>query len=134
MHLPPHGERMNSVSYSDAPGQDRQLLLARVLLPFSLRGFLYPLYYLSGGDIPFPSEAIQDQGVQFAAQALTGHLEDAGIRVSMDGRGRTPDNSFIERLWRSLKYEGIYLRDHATVPDLEAGLQCVASDGNGHRM
>ena len=63
-----------------------------------------------------------DQGVQFTAQAFTGRLEDAGIRVSMDGRGRALDNIFIERFWRSLKYEDIYLRDYATVPDLEAGL------------
>jgi len=64
-----------------------------------------------------------DQGVQFTAQAFTGRLEGASIRVSMDGRGRALDNIFIERLWRSLKYEDIYLRDYATVPDLEAGLQ-----------
>ncbi len=63
-----------------------------------------------------------DQGAQFTAQTFTGRLEAAGIRVSMDGRGRALDNVFIERLWRSLKYEDIYLRDYATVPDLEAGL------------
>jgi putative transposase len=64
-----------------------------------------------------------DQGVQFTAKAFTGRLEGAGIRVSMDGRGRALDNIFIERFWRSLKYEDIYLRDYATVPDWEAGLQ-----------
>jgi len=64
-----------------------------------------------------------DQGVQFTAQAFTGRLEDAGIRVSMDGRGRALDIIFIERFWRSLRYEDIYLRDYATGPDLEAGLQ-----------
>ena len=64
-----------------------------------------------------------DQGVQFTAQVFTKRLEDAGIRVSMDGRGRALDNIFIERLWRSLKYEDIYLRDYDTVPDLEVGLQ-----------
>ena len=64
-----------------------------------------------------------DQGTQFTAKAFTGRLEDAGIRVSMDGRGRALDNIFIERFWRSLKYEDITLRDYATVPDLEAGLQ-----------
>ena len=60
--------------------------------------------------------------MQFTAQAFTGRLEDAGIRVSMDDRGRALDNIFIERLWRSLKYEDIYLRDYAAVPDLAAGL------------
>ena len=61
--------------------------------------------------------------MQFTAKAFTGRLEGAGIRVSMDGRGRALDNIFIERFWRSLTYEDIYLRDYATVPDLEAGLQ-----------
>jgi len=64
-----------------------------------------------------------DQGVQFTAKVFTGRLEDAGIRVSMDGRGRAVDNIFIERFWSSLKNEDIYLRDYATVPDLEARLQ-----------
>jgi len=49
-----------------------------------------------------------DQGSQFTSQAFTGVLQDADIRISMDGRGRYLDNIFIERLWRSLKYEAIY--------------------------
>ena len=61
--------------------------------------------------------------MQFTAKAFTGRLDGAGIRVSMDGRGRALDNILIQRFWRSLKYEDIYLRDYATVPDLEAGLQ-----------
>lgn len=63
-----------------------------------------------------------DQGVQFTAQAFTGTLEQAEISVSMDGRGRALDNIFIERLWRSVKYEDIYIKDYASVPALEAGL------------
>ena len=63
-----------------------------------------------------------DQGVQFTAQAFTSTLEDAGIRVSMDGRGRALDNIFVERLWRSVKYEDIYLKEYASVPELETGL------------
>jgi putative transposase len=63
-----------------------------------------------------------DQGVQFTAQDFTDCLEQAQVRISMDGRGRALDNIFIERLWRSLKYEDIYLKDYATVPALEAGL------------
>jgi putative transposase len=63
-----------------------------------------------------------DQGVQFTAQIFTTCLEAAEIRISMDGRGRALDNIFIERLWRSVKYEDIYLKDYAAVPDLEAGL------------
>ena len=52
-----------------------------------------------------------DQGVQFTARAFTGRLEAAGVAVSMDGRGRALDNVFVERLWRSLKYEDVYLKD-----------------------
>ena len=52
-----------------------------------------------------------DQGSQFTSFAFTGVLKDAGISVSMDGRGRCMDNIFIERLWRSLKYEAIYLHE-----------------------
>jgi putative transposase len=63
-----------------------------------------------------------DQGVQFTAHAFTHTLEMTGIRVSMDGRGRALDNIFVERLWRSVKYEDIYLKDYATVPALETGL------------
>jgi putative transposase len=64
-----------------------------------------------------------DQGVQFTALAFTGRLEAAGVRVSMDGRGRVFDNIFIERLWRSVKYEDVYLKDYASVTELNAGLE-----------
>ena len=64
-----------------------------------------------------------DQGVQFIAQAFTACIETAGIRISADGHGRALDNIFIERLRRSVKYEDIYLKDYAAVPDLEAGLR-----------
>jgi putative transposase len=63
-----------------------------------------------------------DQGVQFTAEAFTGRLLAAGIAVSMDGRGRCLDNVFVERLWRTVKYEDIYLRGYAAVPELEQGL------------
>jgi putative transposase len=63
-----------------------------------------------------------DQGVQYTATAFTGRLELAGVAISMDGRGRWMDNVFVERLWRTLKYEWLYLHDYATVRDLEAGL------------
>ena len=55
-----------------------------------------------------------DQGSQFTSAAFTGTLLDAGVRISMDGRGRAHDNIFIERLWRSVKYEEVYLRDYQT--------------------
>ena len=57
-----------------------------------------------------------DQGPQFTCVDFTRLLEDAGIRVSMDGRGRVYDNIFVERLWRSVKYEEVYLHDYQTVP------------------
>jgi putative transposase len=62
-----------------------------------------------------------DQGVQFTAQAWVQRLESAGVAVSMDGRGRCLDNVFVERLWRSVKYEDIYLHGYEDVPDLERG-------------
>ena len=63
-----------------------------------------------------------DQGVQFTAQAWTGRLEAAGVAVSMDGRGRCLDNVFVERLWRTVKYEDIYLWGYEGVPELQQGL------------
>ena len=63
-----------------------------------------------------------DQGVQYTATAFTARLELAGVAISMDGRGRWMDNVFVERLWRTLKWEWVYLHDYATVRALEAGL------------
>jgi putative transposase len=63
-----------------------------------------------------------DQGSQFTARAFTQCLENAGVRISMDGRGRALDNVFIERLWRSVKYEEIYLKDYANGWEAEDGL------------
>jgi putative transposase len=64
-----------------------------------------------------------DQGVQFTARDFTvSTLEAAQVRVSMDGRGRVFDNIFVERLWRTVKYEDIYIKEYATVPALAAGL------------
>jgi putative transposase len=63
-----------------------------------------------------------DQGSQFTAAAYTGRLESFGISVSMDGRGRALDNVFIERLWRSVKYEEVYLKDYGTAWEAEDSL------------
>jgi len=63
-----------------------------------------------------------DQGSQFTSEKFTGELETRGIPISMDGRGRCFDNIFIERLWRSLKYEEIYLRDYGLVPEARVGI------------
>lgn len=63
-----------------------------------------------------------DQGSQFTSLAFTGRLEKCGVAVSMDGRGRALDNVFVERLWRSVKYENVYLRDYETPRAAERGL------------
>jgi putative transposase len=64
-----------------------------------------------------------DQGCQFTSAEWTGRLRELGIRISMDGKGRWMDNVFIERLWRSVKYEEIYLFEHSTVIALCTGLE-----------
>lgn len=64
-----------------------------------------------------------DQGAQFTAGSFTSILTSRDIRVSMDGRGRALDNVFIERLWRSLKYEDLYIKDYSNGEDLYYGLQ-----------
>jgi putative transposase len=64
-----------------------------------------------------------DQGSQYTGSAFTGILKDHGIRISMDGKGRAMDNIMVERLWRSLKYEDIYLKDYETVRELTDGLR-----------
>ena len=63
-----------------------------------------------------------DQGSQFTSQAFTGLLKQHGIRISMDGKGAWRDNVFIERLWRSVKYEEVYLHAYDTVSDSRAGI------------
>jgi putative transposase len=63
-----------------------------------------------------------DQGSQFTSAAFTGALIEAGVAISMDGRGRWMDNVFIERLWRSLKYEDIYLKGYADGSEARAGI------------
>jgi putative transposase len=63
-----------------------------------------------------------DQGVQFTSATFLNELETRGVRVSMDGRGRFLDNIFIERLWRSLKYEEVFIKAYGTVPAARAGI------------
>lgn len=64
-----------------------------------------------------------DQGVQFTSAEFTRRLQSAGIRISWDGRGRALDNIFVERLWRSVKYEEVYLKEYQSVPEAISGLQ-----------
>jgi putative transposase len=63
-----------------------------------------------------------DQGSQFTSDVFVSVLEGQGIRISMDGVNRALDNIFVERFWRSLKYEDIYLKDYRTMPELKEGL------------
>ncbi len=75
-----------------------------------------------------------DQGPQFTSEAFTGRLLAEGIRVSMDGRGRALDNIFVERLWRSVKYEDVYLKDYESVTAAEDGLGGYFAFYNGERL
>jgi putative transposase len=63
-----------------------------------------------------------DQGSQFTAEAFTDTLRSRGISISMDGKGRWMDNVFIERLWKSVKYEDIYLKGYGTMAEVKKGL------------
>ncbi|WP_325949115.1 IS3 family transposase [Pseudomonas putida] len=74
-----------------------------------------------------------DQGSQFTSEAFTGVLKRAGIAISMDGRGRALDNIFVERLWRSVKYEDVYLKGYGTVAELTLGLTEYFAFYNGER-
>jgi len=74
-----------------------------------------------------------DQGSQFTSPRFTGVLKDAGIRISTDGRGRWLDNVFIERLWRSLIYECVYLHVFDTGSEIRAGVKKWIDLYNGRR-
>jgi putative transposase len=97
-------------------------------------------------ELPFVLEAVEqalkraspqiwntDQGSQFTSPQLTRLLEAAGARISMDGRGRALDNIFTERLWRSLKYEEIYLADYSTPRQAKQGIERYFSFYNTER-
>lgn len=69
-----------------------------------------------------PHIANSDQGSQFTGKAYTGLLLENGVKISMDGRGRCMDNIFTERLWRTVKYEDIYIKEYETPRELRSGL------------
>jgi len=75
-----------------------------------------------------------DQGSQFTSDDFTGTLKHHGITISMDGKGRCMDNIFVERLWRSLKYEEVYLKAYATVAEAKAGIGAWLSFYNEERQ
>ena len=74
-----------------------------------------------------------DQGCQFTSQEFTGLLKHHGIQISMDGKGRALDNVFTERLWRTIKYEEVYLRDYATPREARQGLSAYMMFYNEER-
>jgi putative transposase len=75
-----------------------------------------------------------DQGSQFTSTDFTGVLKAHGIAISMDGKGRCMDNIFVERLWRSLKYENVYLHAYASVAEARAGIAAWLRFYNEERL
>jgi putative transposase len=75
-----------------------------------------------------------DQGSQFTSEKFIGELQARKIAISMDGRGRCLDNIFVERLWRSLKYEEVYLKDYASVTEARTGIECYFRFYNQERL
>lgn len=99
---------------------------SRFVLSWQLSNSLERFFCMDALEIAFtfgqPHIFNSDQGTQFTAHDFTALLLARNIRVSMDGRGRALDNIFIERLWRSLKYEDVYIRGYQSVPELADGL------------
>ena len=75
-----------------------------------------------------------DQGVQFTSAAFLAELETRGVRISMDGKGRFLDNIFIERLWRSLKYEDVFIKAYALVAEARSGIGAWFAFYNDRRL
>ena len=74
-----------------------------------------------------------DQGSQYTGKRFTGVLKSHEVDISMDGKGRALDNIMVERLWRSVKYEDVYIKDYATIPELIAGLRAYFDFYNHER-
>ena len=83
---------------------------------------------------PRPTIFNTDQGSQFTADVFTSVLQEAKVQISMDGKGRAIDNIFVERLWRTVKYEDIYLKAYADGWQLEAGLKAYFEFYNCQRF
>ena len=99
---------------------------SRFVLSWELSNSMETDFCLKALDMAFtfgtPFIFNSDQGSQFTSTVFTNALLDRGVHISMDGRGRFYDNIFIERLWRSVKYEDVYLKKYETVPTLLDGL------------
>lgn len=99
---------------------------SRYVLAWQRSNTLDPLFCLDALEhalcLARPEIFNTDQVTQFTATTFTARLEAVGVRISMDGKGRALDNIFVERLWRTVKYEDIYLKHDTTVPQLYTGL------------
>jgi putative transposase len=83
-----------------------------------------------------PEIVNSDQGSHFTSERFTKPLQEAGVQISMDGRGRCMDNIFTERLWRSVKYEEVYLSEYATPREARQGLSrylCFYKEQRPHK-
>lgn len=85
-------------------------------------------------EVSIPDIFNTDQGSQFTSAEFTGRLEAEGIKISMDGRGRALDNIFVERLWRTVKYEEVYLKNYRTVEEARASLAVYFRSYNRERI
>lgn len=99
---------------------------SRYVLAWELSNTLEGTFCLSVLDralrVATPQIFNTDQGSQYTSTDFTGRLVAAGVRISMDGRGRALDNIFVERLWRSVKYEEVYLKDYQAMGDAVRGI------------
>lgn len=89
---------------------------------FVLRALRDALCFVDDCGLPIPNICNSDQGSHFTSEAYTNLLEQAGVQVSMDGRGRYADNIFTERLWRTVKYENVFPNSYQNLEDAETGL------------
>lgn len=111
---------------------------SRCVLAWRLSNTMDPQFCLDAlhealGHFQAPSIFNTDQGAQFTASAWTTALLDRGIKVSMDSKGRWMDNVFVERLWRSLKYEEVYLHAYDDLSDARRGIRDWFAFYNGER-
>lgn len=89
---------------------------------FVIQALRHALCFVDDCGLPLPDISNSDQGSHFTSESYTGLLEQAGIKISMDGRGRCLDNIFTERLWRSVKYENVFPSSYQNLEDAERGL------------
>jgi putative transposase len=110
---------------------------SRYVLSWELSNTLEGAFCLSALDralrVATPQIFNTDQGSQYTSAAFTGRLLEAGVQISMDGRGRALDNIFVERLWRSVKYEEVYLKDYQSMGQAVEGIGGYFHFYNAHR-